>query len=337
MPEIIFSGRSFTLKAGESVLDGLLRGGQDVSHACRAGACQSCLMRCRRGAIPAAAQAGLKNALANMGYFLACMCRPEEDLEIEPPGQEAEFAASILALTDLAPGVKRVCLQPSADFEFRAGQYISLVRPDGLSRSYSIASVPGDDAIELHVQHQYGGQMTTWLNSEARVGDRIRIRGPAGFCYYVEGNPDQPILLAGTGTGAGPLYGLARDALRKRHSGPLWLFHGVKNIESAYLRLEMASLSRHFPNFHHRLCLLDGTSSSAEVVVAHIGDAISKQFPSLRGWRAYVCGNPEVVQPLRKQLFLSGMPLKEIFADAFLMTPPVRTGSLDEVAATLAG
>jgi hypothetical protein len=36
------------------------------------------------------------------------------------------------------------------------------------------------------------------------------------------------------------------------------------------------------------------------------------------GWRAFLCGNPELVISLRKKLFLAGLSLKDIHADAFL-------------------
>ncbi|MFP2932974.1 2Fe-2S iron-sulfur cluster-binding protein [Pyxidicoccus sp. 3LG] len=42
----------YPLEPGESVLDGLLRQGVSVPNSCRAGACQSCLMKAVGGVIP---------------------------------------------------------------------------------------------------------------------------------------------------------------------------------------------------------------------------------------------------------------------------------------------
>jgi predicted ferric reductase len=45
---------------------------------------------------------------------------------------------------------------------------------------------------------------------------------------------------------------------------------------------------------------------------------IRAECPRPLGWRAYLCGNPELVLSLRKKLFLAGFSLKDIHADAFL-------------------
>jgi hypothetical protein len=58
-------------------------------------------------------------------------------------------------------------------------------------------------------------------------------------------------------------------------------------------------------------------------------DALIKEScPRPVGWRAWLCGNPDLVLSLRKKLFLAGLALKEIHADAFLpSTSPPRAGT----------
>ena len=79
-----FEGKDYSLEEGESVLDCLLRNGEQVNSLCRSGSCQSCLLQATAGPVPAAAQAGLKDAWKQQGYFLACICRPREDLALDP-------------------------------------------------------------------------------------------------------------------------------------------------------------------------------------------------------------------------------------------------------------
>jgi hypothetical protein len=46
------------------------------------------------------------------------------------------------------------------------------------------------------------------------------------------------------------------------------------------------------------------------------------------GWRAFLCGDPERVLSLRKKLFLAGISLRDIHADAFLPSnPPPQAGA----------
>ncbi|HYH95693.1 FAD-binding oxidoreductase [Hyalangium sp.] len=319
MSRVSYQAQWYPLEPEESVLDGLLRQGIPVPHACKAGVCQSCLMRAARGAVPEKAQAGLKETLKARNYFLACSCRPEPGAELELAGDadELRVPARLESLERLSQDVLRVRLRPEMPFEYRTGQYLTLLRADGLARSYSVASLPREGVLELHVRLLPGGAMSGWLHAEARPGDAVRVQGPAGECFYVPGRPEQPLLLAGTGTGLAPLYGIVRDALEAGHTGPLWLFHGARDPRGLYLVEELRELAARHSNLHYRPSVLEGRLGEG----IHVGalDALIREVcPKPVGWRAFLCGNPDLVLSLRKKLFLAGLSLKDIHADAFL-------------------
>jgi len=56
--------------------------------------------------------------------------------------------------------------------------------------------------------------------------------------------------------------------------------------------------------------------------VGTIDSVILGRLPVLSGWRGFICGDPAIVQVLRKKLFLSGMASRDIYADAFLPAAP---------------
>jgi NAD(P)H-flavin reductase/ferredoxin len=319
MSRVRYEAQWYPLEPEESVLDGLLRQGLAVPHACKAGVCQSCLMRAANGAVPEKAQVGLKETLKARNYLLACSCKLEQGAELELAGgvDELRVPARIDSLEPLSEDVLRVRLRPEAPFEYRAGQYVTLLRADGLARSYSVASLPREGLLELHVRLLPGGAMSGWLRTEARPGDEVRIQGPAGECFYVPGRPEQPLLLAGTGTGLAPLYGIARDALAEGHTGPLWLFHGAREPRGLYLVEELRELAARHPNLHYRPSVLEGRLGEG-VHVGALDALIRAECSKPVGWRAFLCGNPELVISLRKKLFLAGLSLKDIHADAFL-------------------
>jgi NAD(P)H-flavin reductase len=268
------------------------------------------MLRATDGEVPTAAQVGLKETWKTRGYFLSCQCRPERDLRVAPVDSDAQVAARIAAIEPLSADVMRVRLACDAPFEFRAGQYISLLRDDGLARSYSIASLPREGSLELHIRWYPNGRMSEWIRTAARPGDSVRVLGPSGECFYVPGRADQPMLLAGTGTGLAPLYGVLRDALDHGHTGPIHLLHGALREEGLYLRDELTALTRVHLNVSYTPSLLSEDGPLDQVVL--------KRFPKLTGWRAFLCGDPTLVQGLRKKLYLQGMDLKQIHADAFL-------------------
>ncbi len=319
MPVIHHGDLHLSLEPGETALDALLRAGVAVPNSCRAGACQSCRLRACAGSPPAAAQVGLKETQRQRGYFLACMCRPDEDLTVAL-GEDAPIDAEVTAVDPLGADVVRVRL--AAALEYRPGQFITLLRADGLARSYSLASVPGEQAeLELHVRVLPHGRMSRWIADELRPGARLRVRGPEGDCFYVAGKPEQPLVLIGTGTGLAPLQALARDALRQGHTGPIALLHGAVTPAGHYLVDVLEDMSRTHPSFRYTRCALRGEPAPG-LEIGGIEALAAAMFPKLAGHRVFLCGDPERVQALRKQSFMRGARMSEIFADAFVTAPP---------------
>lgn len=316
MPRIHYEGKVYEGNAGESVLDSLLRHGLNVPYSCKAGACQTCLMQARDGAVPVKSQTGLKETLAAQKYFLACVCHPEGDLHVCAAGDETKVSATVTLIEDIGANVLRVKLECAQPLGHRAGQYLSLQREDGLARSYSIASRPEDGLLELHIRMIPNGAMSGWLKTEAKPGAKVRVQGPSGHCFYVAGKPEQALLLVGTGTGLAPLYGIVQDALAHGHTGPIVLYHGARNPSGLYLIRELKELAAKHANFTYNACVMDDASDG--LLGGALDAVLLAREKNLSQTRIFLCGDPALVMGLRKKLFMAGASLKQIFADAFL-------------------
>jgi CDP-4-dehydro-6-deoxyglucose reductase, E3 len=89
------------------------------------------------------------------------------------------------------------------------------------------------------------------------------------------------------------IYGIVRDALRQRHWGPVWLFHGTLAPSGLYLQEELLALAARHANFHYvRSVLRDGDE---DMETGALNACVLASFPKLDGWKAYLCGNPAVV------------------------------------------
>lgn len=317
MPSVTWAGRSHQLAAGETVLDGLLRNGIEVAHACKAGSCGSCMLRAVAGEIAPRAQAGLKDSWKTRGYFLSCMCVPEASLELAEVGAEARIPAQLTAVDHLSDDVLRIRLLPERAFEFRAGQYLTLIRDSGLARSYSLASLPNERELELHVRLIPHGRMSTWLSQPETIGSNVQLQGPSGECFYIPGREEQPLLLAGTGTGLAPLWGIVHDALQQGHTGPIHLFHGALRPGGLYLREQLEALAASRSHFSYTPTVLNGPEEG-RISVGAIDSIIGTTYPKLVGWRGFVCGDPTLVRSLKRKLFLAGIAMGDIYSDAFL-------------------
>jgi CDP-4-dehydro-6-deoxyglucose reductase, E3 len=312
---LVYRDAVVDIEPGEDVLSALLRAEIDAPHSCRAGACQSCLHRAVDGEPPPAAQEGLSDAQKALGYFLACLCRPEGTLVVLPARESgARAEVSVRAIERLGGDVVRLRLEHGPDFAYRPGQFVELIAEGGLGRHYSLASLPEeDDFLELHVRLHAGGRMSGLIAEQLAHGARMHVAGPLGTCIYEGVDPDQPICLVGSGTGLAPLVGVMRDALRRGHRGPVRLYHGVREPAGLYLHDELEALVRGRPNLSYVARVLSDPSPQGGDVAA----AVLERETALADTAFFLCGGERLVSRLKRELYLRGAKLKYLRSDAF--------------------
>lgn len=318
MPKIIFGGRSYD--CGEmSVLDCLTAQGATIPSSCHSGVCQTCMMQAVNGIIPEISQVGLKQTLVEQNYFLACSCYPEEDLEVALPNKStSKLKATVLSVEHLTIDIVGIKIRPPESFEYRAGQFINFYKDDDISRSYSLASVPTlDEDLFLHVRKVPGGLVSNWIFNNLKPGNEVIISAALGNCFYVPGNPNQNILLIGTGSGLAPLYGIARDALASQHKGKICLYHGSYNTSGLYLIDELRALEKANPNFNYIPCLSGEDPVDEFFSRGMVLDVALSDNTDLSGWKIFLCGNPDMVTSAKTKTFLAGASSRDIFADPF--------------------
>jgi len=320
MPRIIYQDKEYQRRESETVLDAMLRQGVSLPFSCRNGICHVCLMRCVAGNVEEHAQAGLKAALQEQGYFLPCRCRPQGDLEIAPPRMDDLYIQARVAEKDLlGSSICRLRLEPVSNFEYRPGQFLNLRHPDGITRSYSLASVPDDYFLELHIRRRTNGFLSNWIFDELRVDDEVEIHGPAGDNYYQAEDLDQPLLLLATGTGMAPVWGILREALARGHRGLIHLYHGSHDSEGLYLHAALNELQVAHANFHYHACV-SGPGSLAGYRAARAVEAALNDHSSLRGWCVHLSGVPAMVYAGTDAVVEAGAAAHEVHADPFELT-----------------
>ncbi len=319
MPEILLGDKTYACADGESVLEALTRGGESVPSSCRSGVCQTCLLRAVDGQVPEASQKGLKDTLRARGYFLACQCVPHQSMRVEHPDTDAgRLVATVRAITPLNREIVSVALECPGMGDYRAGQFINVFKDERLSRSYSLASAPAlDPHLTLHVRKVSQGRVSGWIHESLQVGDQVAVSQPLGECFYMPSDPDQPLLLLGTGSGLAPLYGILRDALRQGHRGPIRLYHGSRHKDGLYLVDELRALAYRHATVHYHPCV-SREAPTGDLRHGRVLDVALNDQPRVAGWRTFLCGHPDMVQSAKKRLYLAGAALKDIYADAFI-------------------
>lgn len=318
MAIITYKGENYTCKEDETVLACLLRHRVFVPNACQSGVCQSCMMKAVKGTPPEVAQTGLKDTLVAQQHFLACICKPQEDLEVSLYDAAKDWMlAEVLEKSLLNESVLRLRLKPQHKIDYQAGQFINVKGQDGETiRSYSLASLPTDDYLELHIKRVPDGKVSTYLHDVVGVGDSLSIMGATGDCFYTNRDLEQPLLMIGVGTGLAPLYGVVRDALAQGHTGSIALYHGSLATQGLYYIDELRELSNQYESLSYTPCVLHGDAPEGGEK-GDIQQIVKANLPDLKNYRVYVCGDPQIVDAIKKQCFMSGASMSDIYSDPF--------------------
>jgi ferredoxin-NADP reductase len=128
----------------------------------------------------------------------------------------------------------------------RAGQHVDvrLTAEDGYQaeRSYSIASAPESQALELTVERLDDGEVSPYLTDELRPGDQIELRGPIGGYFVWDPTVKSKVLLVGGGSGVVPLMAMARHRKANECEIPTRLLYSARTLEDVIYMDELMRL-----------------------------------------------------------------------------------------------
>jgi NAD(P)H-flavin reductase len=265
----------------------------------------------------------LSEAQRARGEVLSCCATALSDLEIELPDGEGAaparvYEARVEQLERLAPEVMRVvlALPPGQRIDFRAGQYIDIVLPDGAKRAFSFANAPGPDPrIELHVRRIPGGRFTGQVFESLRLGDTLHFEGPRGDFTLRDGA--QPILFVAGATGFAPVKSIVEDAFARGVKRPMQLYWGVRKPSDLYALDLVQRWQREHANFRVEPVLSEPDAAwPGRRGLVH--EAMLTDHPDLRGHEVYVCGSVQMVQTAVPAFVAQGLSEEACFTDAFV-------------------
>ncbi|WP_225977769.1 PepSY domain-containing protein [Paracidovorax avenae] len=165
-------------------------------------------------------------------------------------------------------------------------------------RTYSIASLPEDGALQLLVRqerHAQGlGIASGWLTAHAPLGSIQTLRFVENPCFGIEGTEGRPCLFIGNGSGLAGLRSLLRARVRAGQQRN-WLLFGERQRTADTLCAEEIA------RWQDQGCLprLDRVfSRDADAPHRYVQDALRAAMPELRRWlddgaAVFVCGSAE--------------------------------------------
>jgi len=203
----------------------------------------------------------------------------------------------------------------------RAGQHVDvrLTAEDGYSaqRSYSIASRPGADRLELTVVRLADGEVSPYLTSVLEVGDQLELRGPIGGYFVWDAADTRPVVLVGGGSGLVPLMAMLRHHAALDHQGAMHLVYSARTQQDILYREELERLVN-----EHRAVTITLTREPPCGWAGRRG-RVDSDLLSESGWppvdepHCYICGPTPFVEAVANALVAFGHKSANVRAERF--------------------
>jgi len=156
--------------------------------------------------------------------------------------------ATVVAIRDETPTARTLVLDVPGWPGHAAGQHVDvrLTAPDGYStqRSYSIASAPDGERIELTVVVIPDGEVSPYLTEVLQKGDQLELRGPIGGWFVWLPGPDDPVFLVAGGSGLVPLMAMIRTRAAIGSQVPFRLAYSARDTGSLLYRDDLEARAR---------------------------------------------------------------------------------------------
>jgi ferredoxin-NADP reductase len=204
----------------------------------------------------------------------------------------------------------------------RAGQHVDvrLTAEDGYqaSRSYSIASAPELDTLEITVEEVDEGEVSPYLVEEVAAGDQFEIRGPIGGHFTWSVDQRGPLLLVAGGSGLVPLMAMLRHRAARASMVPARLLVSARSADDLLYRDELPTLQPADGlgvDITYTRTAPDGWDGFTGRVDAEMIAQVAP--PPAAMPRCFVCGPTPFVEHVTELLVDAGYPVADIHAERF--------------------
>ncbi len=327
-------GVTIEVEDDQTILDAALRQGVYLPHACGHGLCGTCKVDVLEGDVDIGDEASpfaLMDFERDEGKALTCCCTPtsdlvvEADVEEEPDAQNIpvqDYTGKVVRLEKLTPRILGIFLEVEGNgVEFQSGQYANLHIP-GLEkpRPFSMAQSPNEkNILEFDIALIEGGEGTTWIHENLKVGDTLDFSAPYGHFFIRKSDP-RPLLFFGGGSGLSSPKSMLLDLLESGDTREITLFQGARNLKELYYKDLFEELERKHENFTY-VPGLSGPDIEEEWegATGFVHDvAIEKFNGKFEGYRAYMCGPPPMIDACITALMRGRVFEKDMFMEKFL-------------------
>lgn len=318
------SGTEFMVSEGKTILDEAIEQGVVLPYSCLTGRCGTCKCKVISGETTILnAETSLSVHETNSSFVLTC-CRvavSDVELDIEDLPQLKHIRSKttpckITSITQCAEDVIEVKLRtpPSGKLIYLPGQYVNIIGPENISRSYSIANSPSSDGhITLQIRRVDNGKLSQYWFKDAKVDDLLRMEGPLGT-FFVRDSDKTNIIFLATGTGIAPIKAMLESLSKEAElmkDKKIFLFWGNRYSEDFYWEPR-------FKNLHIEYMPVMSRDTKAKDKPNYVQDMLLDLNLDLKNAIVYSCGAEKMIEDARNKLLKRGLPSDFYHSDAFV-------------------
>ncbi len=231
--------------------------------------------------------------------------------------------ATVVALRTETPSARTIEFRVDGWPGHQAGQHVDvrLTAADGYTatRSYSIASPPGRDTLEITVEVIEEGEVSPYLVHEIAVGDNVEVRGPIGGWFVWRPTQVEPVQLIGGGSGLVPLMAMIRTRVASSARASFRLLYSVRRPEAVLYANELQTIAMSNDgidvSFAYTRSAPSGWASQPKRIDADIIRMTT--WPASEMPTAYVCGPTPFVESIANLLRAAGYDAARIRTERF--------------------
>mgnify|MGYP003973121103 FL=1 len=316
--------KEFISVEGSTILESALSAGFVFDYSCKNGQCGTCKTTLLKGEIiEIQEQLALNKEDAN-NQFLTCCCVAASDILIDAIDLSAMHGIEVKILPTrinsldlLSEDIMQVKLRlpPASNFEFLEGQFIDIIGPNSIRRSYSIASISSNNKITLLIKKVKDGKLSHYWFNKAKLNDLLRIEGPKGTFFLRD--RAKPLVFLATGTGIAPIISIL-DGL---DSDPD--FNQIENI-SLFWGNRVQQDFIWSPNFKkinvdfYPIVSKDDDDWNGEI--GYVQDVALRVLNNIKKVNVYACGASVMIDCAKSNFIKSGLNEKDFYSDKFVQS-----------------
>ena len=317
-------GNSFPSKNGETILESALSSGFVFEYSCKSGQCGTCKTTLLKGkVIEVQEQLALNKKDAN-NQFLTCCCVAASDILIDATDLSAMHGIEVKILPTKVNSLEllsedimqvKLRLKPSSNFVFLEGQFIDIIGPNSIRRSYSIASISSNKEIIILIKRVKGGEFSNYWFNEAKSNNLLRIEGPKGTFFLRD--RAKPLVFLATGTGIAPIISI----LDRLDSDPdfnqtesISLFWGNRMQQDFVWKPNFKKINVDF------YPIISRKDDEWKGEIGYVQDVALRISSDTHKINVYACGASSMINSAKASFVGAGLSENDFYSDAFVQS-----------------